>query len=184
LEDPQPKSVLDTLQTARTQLGSFLTADGIRECLSGSDFRWSDLKDGNVTVYIVLPEAEAKTFHRFTRLIYASSLKALLRLPARPVYYVMDELATSLGESQLDMVDTAFNLGRGYGVRVHAFFQNWAQVKSVFRDKAESIESGAGVVQSFQAADEATFRKMQSRAGKTTEWLQEESVSEGTSLTV
>jgi len=183
LEENQPKSLLDTLQTARTQLGSFLMADGIRDVLSGSDFSWRDLKREDVTVYICLPEAESKAYCRFTRLLYASALKALLQLPARPVYMLLDELATSLGDSQLDMVDTAFNLGRGYGVRVHAVFQNWGQAKAVFGERAESIESGAGLVQFFMASDETTFRKMQSRAGKSTLWTKVPSTSanEGTS---
>lgn len=178
LEESQPKSLLDVLQTARTQLGSFLMTDGIRDVLSGSDFSWRDMKREDVTLYICLPEAESKAYCRFTRLLYASALKALLQLPARPVYMLLDELATSLGDSQLDMVDTAFNLGRGYGVRVHAVFQNWSQCKAVFGDRAESIESGAGLVQFFMSSDEATFRKMQSRAGKSTLWTTVPSTSE------
>ena len=179
LDSNGPKSVADVLATARTQLGTFLNTKGIQRALSGDDFRWSDLKTGTATIYIVLPEDKAKAFNRFTRLIYASSLRALLRFPAKPVYYIMDELATSLGDQHLAMVETAFNLGRGFGVRLHAFFQNWPQVKAVFGDKATSLESAAGLVQYFQPTDEDTFKKMQSRGGTWTDWVQTVSTNVG-----
>ncbi len=179
LDSKEAKSLPDVLSTARTQLGTFLNTKGIQRALSGDDFRWSDLKAGTVTVYIVLPEDKAKAFHRFTRLIYASSLRALLRFPAKPVYFIMDELATSLGDQQLGMVETAFNLGRGFGVRLHAFFQNWAQVKAVFGDKAASLESASGLVQYFAPADEDTYIKMRSRGGTWTDWVTTTTTSSG-----
>jgi type IV secretion system protein VirD4 len=167
------------INNARTQLGTFMNAKGIQRVLAGDDFRWSDLKKENVTVYIVLPEDKAKAFHRFTRLIYESSLRALLRFPARPVYYVMDELATSLGGEQLTRVETAFNLGRGFGVRLHAFFQNYPQMKTIFKENAASLESAAGVVMYHQTNEEETFKKMQSRAGTWTDWVTTTSSSSG-----
>jgi len=173
-------SVRDTLRTARNEFKAFMSADGIRRCLSRSDFKWSDLKREKTTVYIVLPEAESKTFSRFTRLLYASSLKALLRDYDNPlpVYYLMDEIATSIGESELDLVETAVSLGRGYGVRAHLVFQNYGQLKDIFKGRAASVESGAGVMQFFEASDETTFEKMRSRGGKTTLWIETENRQE------
>jgi type IV secretion system protein VirD4 len=167
------ESVLDTLRTARSELKTFMNAEGIRRVLSRHDFTWSDLKREKITIYIVLPEAESKAFSRFTRLLLASALKALLRHEQHdpvPVYFVLDELATSVGESELDLIETAVSLGRGYGVRMHLFFQNQAQLNAIFEKRAASLESGAGVTQYFEVADEVTFEKLRSRAGKTTIW--------------
>src|SRR5262249_41554607 len=117
LDEHAPRSVWDTLSTASTQLGSFMQVKGIQHVLSGSDFAWTDLKEHKVTVYIVMPEAEAKTYYRFTRLLFASAFKAMLAPPRAPVWFIMDELATSLGDRSLDQIETAMSLGSGYGTK-------------------------------------------------------------------
>jgi type IV secretory pathway TraG/TraD family ATPase VirD4 len=130
-------------------------------------------------VFVVLPEDKAKIFHRFTRLVYESSFRALLKSPPAPVYFIMDELATSLGDAQQQRVEMAMSLGRAAGVRVHAFFQNYAQMKTIFKDNAGSVESAAGVMQFFQPNDEDTFKKMQSLGGTFTKWETMTSFSDG-----
>lgn len=181
LADDLPRSMRDVLSTARVQMDALLSSDGIRHVLSGSDFRWNDLKERTTTVYIVMPEAEAKTYSRFTRLLFASALKALMQLPKAkaPVLLLMDECATSLGDAQMEAIDTAMNLGRGYGVRLWLFFQNCAQMKATFGDKAASLESGAGVTQYFRVSDDMTFKKLQGRAGQTTLWRMQTSQNQG-----
>lgn len=168
------------LNTARTQLGTFLRSEPIKAVLEGSDFTWEQLQSEPCTVFIVLPEDRAKAYARFTRLIYASSLRRLMREPrpeALPVYYVMDELTTSLGDKPLDVVEVAFNMGATYGIRIHAFVQNWAQLKFTFKDEgAQSLASACGLLQFFRVGpmDKVTYDVLKERGGTTTVWRKKE----------
>jgi type IV secretion system protein VirD4 len=171
LDSKEARSLPEVMTALRTQL-SFLVKP-IERVLSKSDFRWSDAKKGTITVFIILPQQRAADFHRFTRLLYASSLRALLTFPRAPVYYVLDELATSIGDKQMELLENAANTARDFGVKLHMVFQNWSQLKSIFGDKAGSIESSAGLVQYFQvgSTDQETFERIRARGGTRTVWV-------------
>jgi type IV secretion system protein VirD4 len=173
------KELSSIRSSAQTQLGSLRRSKALAYLLSGSDFKFSDIKRLKMSVYICLPEHLAKMHARFTRLVYSAAIQASMRLPYAPVLFVMDELATSLGDEQLEAVTTAFALGRGYGVRLHVFFQSDAQREALFGKKANAIAASAGVIQYFQAADETTFRLMSERAGNRTVWYESTSSSSG-----
>ncbi len=171
------KSAWEQLADAQNQMRRFLSPSAIRHVLSGDDFRWDEVKRGNCAVFIILPEAEAKTYFRFTRLIYASAMKAMLRPPKTPVLFMLDELATSLGNEELGVVETAFSLGSGYGVRVQAVFQNWPQAEALFGDRAMSMLSGSAIQQWFQPNDGKTADMLTRRGGTGTSWYQTASQS-------
>lgn len=142
----------------------------VQHVLSGSDFAWTDLKDQKVTIYICLPEAQAKRYFRFTRLLFASAFQALLALPAAPVWFILDELATSLGDQALDQIETAMSLGRGYGLRLQTIFQSYAQIEHVFgKAKAQAMLGSAEIIQLYTVNDEATANLVCARAGQCTE---------------
>lgn len=165
-----PRSAWEVLETASTQIGQLMEADGIKYVLSGSDFAWSDLKEQKITVYICLPEAHAKRYFRFTRLLFASAFQALLTLPPSPVWFIMDELATSLGDQSLDQIETAMSLGRGYGLRLQCIFQSYAQAENLFgKDLAKALIGSAEILQAYTVNDEATARMLCDRAGTRTE---------------
>src|SRR5262249_32718724 len=65
LVESPPRAVWDTLNTASVQIGELMEPDCIKYVLSGSDFEWSDLKEKKITIYISLPESQAKRYYRF-----------------------------------------------------------------------------------------------------------------------
>lgn len=160
------KEVWSVLNTARTQMSAFMGAVGIQRTLSGSDFTWTDLKHDKVTVYIVMPEAEAKVYYRFTRLLFASAFKALLRPPRMPVLLLFDEFFTSLGGQTLDQIETAISLGRGYGVQLLIVAQSMGQVEKVFgRENAAAVLASCGIWQFMRPNDALTAKLISERSG-------------------
>src|SRR5262249_2261450 len=134
------------------------------------DFEWSDLKEKKITIYISLPESQAKRYYRFTRLLFASAFQALLTLPPAPVWFIMDELATSLGERALDQVETAMSLGPGYGLKLQCIFQSYAQAEHIFgKFKAQAMLGSAEIIQTYTVNDEASAHMICARAGQRTE---------------
>ena len=71
------REVTDVIATAITQLG-FIGNAAIAESLSGSDFRFSDLKRRFITVYICLPLNLLDICDKYFRLILETALTDLL----------------------------------------------------------------------------------------------------------
>lgn len=164
--DKLPKSLEEQLNDARTQLSEFLSVQPIRTFLSGaSDFVWPDLKREVITVYIVMPGRDAKDFARLTRLILSSAMGALLAPPRGEVLFIMDELATALGDQELSIIETGFNQGRGFGLRCQAVLQSWAQAKDIWGERTEAVASGAGVMQWMRPNDPVSAKRIADRAG-------------------
>lgn len=173
-----PKSILELWSDAKTQLATFMAATSIQRLLAGNDFDWLDAKRKPVTWYVILPEQHAKTFARFTRLLFASAMKALIAPPRADVLFLMDEIATSLGGAGLEIVNTAFTLGRGYGIRVQAVLQSWSQTRDIWGGQTDAIVASSGVLQFFKPRDDTTARFIRQRAGDRTVYYETESVSE------
>ena len=90
---PTNKELNGIVSTAQTQL-RFLGNAAIANSLSGSDFRFSDLKKRPMTVYLVLPLEYLDVCGKWFRLIISSALAALLRdEKGVPVLMMMDEFA-------------------------------------------------------------------------------------------
>lgn len=135
------------------------------------------MKAGGVTLFVCLPEAEAKAYGRFTRVIFGSAMKALYRPPARPVLFVLDEMATAMSGATMDIFTTCFALGRGSGIRIHAVFQDFNQIERMFGKETHTLLSASGVRQYFRPNDEVTAKHLSERCGQHTVSILNESTS-------
>lgn len=164
----ESKEVASIVSTAVGQLG-FLNDDNIAACLEGpSSFTWDQVKRGGITLYVCLPEAEAKAYGRFTRAIFACCMKALYRPPQLPCLLLLDEIATAMSGAVMDLLLTCFALGSGAGIRIHAVFQDLQQVHTMFGPQAHTLLSASGVRQFFRPNDEVTARHLAERCGRRT----------------
>lgn len=75
-KDPS-REMSDVVATAITNLG-FIGNAAIAECLSGSDFRFSDVRKRRVTVFICLPLSKLDICDKYFRLILETALAELL----------------------------------------------------------------------------------------------------------
>ena len=81
--------------------------------------------------------------------------------------FILDELP-ALGK--LPMVEKAFGLMAGYGVRLLAVCQDLSQIRRVYGDGWETFISNAGVIQYFGSRDKFTAEYFSSLCGVTTVW--------------
>ncbi|CAN1571911.1 Type IV secretion system protein TraG/VirD4 [Rhabdaerophilaceae bacterium] len=119
---------------------SWLDEPVIAETLSHSSFHLSDLKNGKLSVFLVLPPEEIKHYSGFLRLFVKNSLLAMERSvepedgkdekpPDRKCLFLLDEFY-SLGK--LDEILTAAGLMPGYGVHLWPFVQNLGQLDLLY----------------------------------------------------
>lgn len=167
MDEKTRSNVLATVQS-QTQ---FLESPGIRECLSRSDFSFSDLKTKRMTVYLVLPPEKLSSHGRFPRLLIEQALNLNARnieeQPKESVLFILDEMP-ALG--RLPTVEKAFSLLAGYGLRVVAVCQNLSQLKSIYGDAYESFVANAGVIHYFGSRDKFTAEYFSSLCGVQTVW--------------
>jgi type IV secretion system protein VirD4 len=156
--DPQNKEVNDVISTAIVQLG-FLFNAAMAECLSGSDFRFADLKRRIVTVYICLPLNMLDVSDKFFRLVLEVALWDLLnegqRGAGKRVLCIVDEMA-QLGP-HMKSLENVQGMGAGAaGILCWGVLQDLSQLKGMFPNTWETFIQNCGVTQFFGARDEST----------------------------
>ena len=139
--------------------------------MSKSDFEFADLKKEDVTVYLVVPADKMKAFSRWFRLLIATALDELMQAPTpkhrkKPVLLQIDELPI-LGN--MECLETAAALGRGYGLQLHCFAQNYGQLTKLYGPEgAATFLGNCGIQQFFTPNDMITAEYLSRRLGKYT----------------
>ncbi|WP_263351369.1 type IV secretory system conjugative DNA transfer family protein [Acidicapsa acidisoli] len=170
--DPDNREMNDVISTARTQLG-FIGNAAVAESLSGSDFRFSDLKRTRCTVYIVLPLNMLDVCDKYFRLILETALSDLLNEGQKgnrnPVLAIIDEMA-QLGP-HMKSLENAMGMAAGAaGLQLWCVLQDLSQLKGMFPQTWETFIQNCGVTTWFGARDQTT-REYVSRLSGTTEVL-------------
>lgn len=146
----------------------FLDSPRMTAVLGRSDFRFSDLKRRNISVFLVLPPDRLSTYSRWLRLLVTQSLLDMARDPAKPatpVLYLLDEFA-ALGH--LAPVERAMGLMAGYGVQLWPILQDVHQLRATYGQKAGTFLSNAGVLQVFGVNDHDSARLVSDLLGQET----------------
>jgi len=146
----------------------FLDSPRMTTVLNRSDFRFADLKHGNVTVFLVLPPDRLSTYSRWLRLLVSQSLLDMARDPVKPpvpVLYLLDEFA-ALGH--LAPVERAMGLMAGYGVQLWPILQDVHQLRATYGQRAGTFLSNAGVLQVFGVNDHDSARLVSDLLGQET----------------
>lgn len=148
------KEILSIISTAKTQT-AFLGNEAIRDNLSDSDFRFSDLKKEGITVYLVLPTRYLGACSKWFRLIVASALDDLLREEKgnTRVLMILDEFA-QLG--RLTAIENAMALAAGYDVQMWPILQDLTQLQALYDKNWETFLANTGVKQFFAPRDVTT----------------------------
>ncbi len=127
----------------------------MKPILGRSSFRLSDLKNGNTTVYIVLPPQYLEIHQRFMRMFVNLSLMEMCRQPKaqNQVLYIMDEFF-SLGT--LSQLEKASGLLASYQVKLWPILQDISQIKTNYPNSWQTFFANSGIKQFFSISDQAT----------------------------
>lgn len=157
--DPDNREVQDVIATARAQL-AFLCNAAIADSLTGSDFRFSDLKrKPGTSVYICLPLNMLDICDKFFRLVLETALTDLLneglKGKGNPVLAIIDEMA-QLGP-HMKSLENAMGMAAGAaGLQLWCVLQDLSQLKGMFPQTWETFIQNTGVATWFGARDQTT----------------------------
>lgn len=153
------REIGDVISTAITQLG-FIGNAAIAESLSGSDFRFSDLKKrAGTTVFICLPLNMLDVCDKYFRLILETALSDLLnegrRGRKKPVLVIVDEMA-QLGP-RVKILENCMGMAAGAaGIMLFCVLQDISQLRGMFEKTWETFIQNCGVTIWFGARDQST----------------------------
>ncbi len=136
--------------------------------LGRSDFRFTDLKRNNVTVFLALSPDRLSTCSRWLRLLVTQSLTDMVRdaaSAARPILYLLDEFA-ALGH--LAPIERAMALIAGYGIQLWPILQDIHQLRATYGQRAGTFLSNAAVLQVFGVNDHDSARLVSNLLGHET----------------
>jgi type IV secretion system protein VirD4 len=160
-----PRELQSILWTAQEQTAPF---DDVAHIMDRSDFKFTDLRDGRMSVYIVLPGLRMGTHYRWLRVMIQEALTAMESAPVPrgklPVWFVLEEFPT-LGHMR--SLETSAGLLAGYGVKLWAVLQDLTQLQTHYQRSWETFLGNAGVIQAFGNADTTTTEYLSKRLGMT-----------------
>jgi type IV secretory pathway TraG/TraD family ATPase VirD4 len=112
-------------------------------------------------------------------MLVTEALSELMAAPGKgdkPVAFLLDEMA-ALGEMQV--LATAFQLARGYGIQMYGFLQNLNDLQESWGKRWESFFGNTTVAQFFTPNDAVTAKYIADRCGVRTSYIRSESFSTG-----
>jgi type IV secretion system protein VirD4 len=161
-------SILSALDTPTEWLDSPAAASTLVE----SSFNLNTLKNGRLTVYLVIPPTKLDAYGRYLRLLVRFALGVMFRRvdgqhKDKPCLFLLDEFA-ALG--RMDDLRAALPQGRKHGLHIWPFVQNFGQLEGAYgKDKAQEFLSSTDFVSYFGIDDPQTLHHLAERLGTFTE---------------
>ena len=157
--------------TAAQQLAPFSSRSTV-EAISATSFDLTALTDPakRISLYIVLPPHKLRTHQRLLRAWVGSLLYLVMNNQGggAQLLFMIDE-AAQLG--RFSLLEEAITLLRGYGMRTWTFWQDLAQIESLYGVSAETMINNSGVLQAFGATNFRSASALASRLGCDAEQL-------------
>jgi type IV secretion system protein VirD4 len=174
------KERASVLTTASRHL-RFLDTLAVAESTKSSSFDPAELRNGKMTVYLILPPEHMRAQSALLRVWIGAMLRAIVKgglQETNKVHFILDE-AASLG--RMEAVEDAIDKYRGYGVRLQFYYQSPGQLKKCFpEDEGRTLLSNATQL-FFGVNDNETAEYVSSRLGEHTVIVDSGGTSSGTS---
>ncbi len=161
------KELGSTLTTSNRFL-RYLDTPAVASSTRTSSFDPADLRQGRMTVYLIVPPDHMRTQSSLLRMWISALMRAVVRgglQEKNRVHVVLDE-AASLGH--LDVIDDAVDKFRGYGIRLLFFFQSLGQLKKCFPEGQEQTFLSNVSQVYFGINDPSTADHVSTRLGEET----------------
>jgi len=174
------KELGSTLTTTNRHL-RFLDTLAIAESTKSSSFDPSLLRQGRMTVYLVLPPEHIRAQSALLRMWISFLLRAVVRCglgESSKVHFLLDE-AAALGH--MESIDDALDKYRGYGVRLQLFYQSLGQLKRCWPEGQDQTLLANTTQMYFAVSDNETAKYVSDRLGEATEVVTSGGTSYGTS---
>ncbi len=137
------------MATAKTYFKPFGT-ERVQATLKASTFSLQEIVDGApLSVYLILPPHRVYSHRGLLKMWIGTLLSAIFTRHSQPplrTLFLLDEVAQL---ETFPLLSALITLSAGYGVTVHTFWQDLAQIKSCYPRDWKTILNNCAVVQTF-----------------------------------
>jgi type IV secretion system protein VirD4 len=143
LAQEHPETLSNILSFARSSMNSW-KGERISRITKRSDWHPLDLRNGShPTIYICINSEDIGTYASLLRVFIAQHLNLLMsqKIPpqgAEPILFCLDEFPRLGG---MKPIETALEVGRGYGMRLWLFAQNFGQIENSYTNADGLVEN-------------------------------------------
>lgn len=132
---------------------------------SASSFDLAELKEGKLSLYLVLPPSKIPSHFRWLRLLLVLAMSAMEKgdPPALDVLFLLEEFA-ALGH--LEIIEKAAGLMPGFGVKLWVILQDLTQLQGIYKASWETFLENASAVQAFGLDGATTTEYLSKRIGE------------------
>jgi type IV secretion system protein VirD4 len=159
---------LGSVMTTTNTFLWFLDTLAIAESTKASTFDPKELRNGKMTIYLVLPPEHMRSQSPLLRQWINALLRAVVRgglQETNKVHFILDE-AASLGH--MEALDDAVDKYRGYGVRLQFYVQSLAQLQAMFPNGQDRTLLANTTQVYFGVNDKETAEYVSARLGEAT----------------
>lgn len=153
LMHPERDTRPSVLSTVRSYFKA-LFSQRVEATFAESTFSLVDITNSEpISIYLILPPNKLQSHNRLIRLwvtVLMSAITCRRHIPEWPTLFLIDE-AAQLGH--FAPLVQSITLGRGYGVRVHSFWQDLSQLMTHYPTEWRTIINNCGVKQVFGRTD-------------------------------
>ncbi|HXN10387.1 MAG TPA: type IV secretory system conjugative DNA transfer family protein [Steroidobacteraceae bacterium] len=166
LAKENPETLASILTVARSSMNSW-KGERIGMITRKSDWHPLDLRRGaHPTIYICINSEDIDTYASLLRVFIAQHLNALLsqKVPpqgAEPILFCLDEFPRLGG---MRPIEKALEVGRGFGIRLWLFAQNFGQIEAAYENADGLMENC--LVRTFMNPTVASAGKIAEEIGK------------------
>ncbi|MEM1036577.1 MAG: type IV secretory system conjugative DNA transfer family protein [Pseudomonadota bacterium] len=155
-----------TMEIARTAM-KWLDSEPMEDFVSDSSFSMRDLKEGETSIYIVLPAGMGDTYKAWLRLLFNAAFEVMqdtkIPKPDDSVRFVMDEFPL-LG--RMDRIKRAAGEAAKFGIKLFICAQDISQLKENYGEAWETFIANSGLLIMFANNDLETQHYLSNRLGK------------------
>ena len=166
LSKENPETLASILTVARSSMNSW-KGERIGMITRKSDWHPLDLRrGGHPTIYICINSEDIDTYASLLRVFIAQHLNVLLaqKVPpqgAEPILFCLDEFPRLGG---MRPIEKALEVGRGFGLRLWLFAQNFGQIEAAYENADGLMENC--LVRTFMNPTVASAGKIAEEIGK------------------
>lgn len=155
------------MEVARTAL-SFLDSQPLSNFVQTSTVSMKELKDGQTSIYIVMPAGAGDLYKGWLRLLFDGAFDAMqdtsIAKPAIPTLFCIDEAAT-LG--RMDRIKRAAGEAAKFGVKLFLCFQSVGQAQEIYGEPGwEELSANASINLFFGNNDLTSLKYLSERLGQ------------------
>ena len=165
-ENRHEEELAPTMEIARTAM-KWLDSGVMGEFTRTSTFSMRELKEGKLSLYIVLPAGMGDTYKAWLRLLFNAAFEAMQDLkidkPEHATLFFMDEFPL-LG--RMDRIKRAAGEAAKFGVKLFICAQDITQLKEHYGESWETFVANSGLLIMFANNDLESQRYLSARLGK------------------